>query len=134
VTAVIASFVIGLAVSILFIFAPETMISMFLREGEDQTVEIALEFIALFWPAFLFNGMNITLASYFTALHKPIQSVAIALSRSLVLPALGLLLLPVWFGATGIYIAIPLAEALTFILALVLVRKYSPTKIIHCTE
>jgi Na+-driven multidrug efflux pump len=133
-TAVIASFVIGLGVSIVFIFAPETMISLFLREGEDQTVEIALEFIALFWPAFLFNGMNITLASYFTALHKPLQSVAIALSRSLVLPGLGLLLLPIWFGATGIYIAIPLAEALTFILALVLVNRYPPSQIIRSTD
>jgi len=133
-TAVISSFVIGLCVSIAFIFAPETMISLFLQEGEEQTVKIALEFIALFWPAFLFNGVNITLASYFTALHKPLQSAGIALSRSLVLPALGLLLLPVWLGDTGIYISIPLAEALTFILALVLVVRNPPSQIIRSTE
>jgi Na+-driven multidrug efflux pump len=132
-TAVIASFVIGLGVSLVFLFVPEIMISLFLREGEDQTVEIALEFMALFWPAFLFNGMNITLASYFTALHKPVQSAAIALSRSLILPALGLLLLPLWFGATGIYITIPLAEGLTFILALILVKRYPPNQIIRST-
>jgi Na+-driven multidrug efflux pump len=92
--AVLSCFVIGLLASSLFLFIPEKLISLFLREGEDQAVEIALTFIALFWPAFLFNGMNITLASYFTALHKPLQSATIAISRSLVLPVLGLLLLP----------------------------------------
>jgi len=127
-TALIATFVIGLCVSIVFLFAPGAMISLFLQEGEEQTVKIALEFISLFWPAFLFNGMNITLTSYLTALHKPLQSAVIALSRSLVLPALGLLFLPVWFGDTGIYITIPLAEALTFILALVLVFRNPPSQ------
>jgi hypothetical protein len=61
------------------------------------------------------------LASYFTALHMPLQSVAIAISRSLVLPAMGLLLLPWWFGDTGVFISIPLAEAITFGFALFLV-------------
>jgi putative MATE family efflux protein len=124
--AVLSCFVIGLLVSGLFLYIPETLVSLFLREGEDSTVEIALTFIALFWPAFLFNGMNITLASYFTALHKPLQSAAIAVSRSLVLPALGLFLLPFWFGDHGVYLAIPVAEALTFVLAVVLVSQNRP--------
>ena len=116
-------------VSGLFLFIPETVISLFLREGENRTVEIALTFIALFWPAFLFNGMNITLSSYFTALHKPLQSATIALSRSLVLPVLGLAFLPLWFGDGGVFLAIPVAEATTFILAVVLVNKNRPDRL-----
>jgi len=130
-TAVLSCFVIGLLVSGLFLFLPEIMISLFLREGEYHTVEIALTFIAMFWPAFLFNGMNITFASYFTALHKPLQSAAIAVSRSLVLPALGLLFLPLWFGDNGIYLAIPVAEALSFILAIVLIYRTRPVDLMH---
>ena len=87
---------------------------------------IALEFIAWFWPAFLFNGMNLTLASYFTALHRPVPSALIAVSRSLVLPGLGLLLLPMVLGDRGIYLAVPLAEGLTFLFGLVLVLKLRP--------
>ncbi len=128
--AVLSCSVIGLLVSGLFLFIPETLISLFLREGEDHTVEIALTFIALFWPAFLFNGMNITMASYFTALHKPLLSASIAVSRSLVLPALGLLLLPFWFGDDGVYMAIPLAEGLTFIMAIILVSRNRPSNLI----
>ena len=128
--AVVSAFMVGLAVSALFVLAPVWLISLFLGEGEAETVSIALEFIALFWPAFLFNGMNITLASYFTAMHKPLQSAAIAVSRSLVLPVAGLLILPIWFGDRGVYLTIPVAEALTFVLALILAGKYRPAKII----
>jgi Na+-driven multidrug efflux pump len=69
----------------------------------------------------LFNGMNICLSSYFTALHRPLPSMSIALTRSLILPGLGLLLLPRWFGDKGVYLAIPVAEVITFCFALVLV-------------
>jgi len=130
-TAVLSAFTIGLLASALFLLMPETLISWFLREGEDSTVEIALAYIAVFWPAFLFNGMNITLASYFTAMHKPLQSASIAVSRSLVLPALGLIILPMWWGDTGVFIAIPLAEALTFLLALLLLMRNRPSKLIQ---
>ena len=127
--AVISALVVGVFVCGLFIMAPEFLISLFLGDNELDTTAIALEFIALFWPAFLFIGMNITLASYFTALHKPLHSAAIAISRSLLLPVIGLLVLPIWFGDRGIYMTIPIAEALTFILALALVARYRPAKI-----
>jgi Na+-driven multidrug efflux pump len=113
--------ILGIRVSALLVFIPESLISVFLREGENETEKIALAYIAVFWPAFLFNGANITLSSYFTALHKPLQSAAIAISRSLVLPAMGIMLLPRWFGDTGVFITSPLAEALTFGFALLLV-------------
>jgi len=126
---VVSALVVGLLISSALVIAPEFLISLFLGDNEIETVSIAIEFIALFWPAFLFNGMNITLASYFTALHKPLQSATIAISRSLLLPVIGLLLLPIWFGDRGIYMAIPIAEALTFIVALVLVSHYRPANI-----
>jgi Na+-driven multidrug efflux pump len=130
VLAVVSAFSVGFVVSLMFLFIPETLIAFFLREGETETETIALAFIAVFWPAFLMNGVNITLGSYFTALHKPLQSAAIALSRSLVYPALGVLILPLWLGDLGIFIAVPLAEALTLITALILVSRYRPARII----
>jgi len=130
ITAVVSSFIVGLAVSALFVLQPDALVSIFLAEGESSTKAIALAFIAVFWPAFLFNGVNITLASYFTAMHKPFQSAAIAVSRSLVLPALGLLLLPRWLGDKGIFVAVPVAELLTFGLALILVARNRPGGIV----
>jgi putative MATE family efflux protein len=126
-----SAFAVGLLVSLSFIFFPHLLISLFLRDGETSTEAIALAFIAAFWPAFLFNGVNITLGSYFTALHKPIQSAVIALSRSLVFPALGVLVLPIWLGDLGIFISIPIAEAITLGIALLLVFKYRPSHVIQ---
>lgn len=128
--ALASTLIVGVAVSVLFVFYPQILISVFLNEGESATEAIALAFIAVFWPTFLFNGANIALASYFTALHKPLQSAAIAVSRSLVLPVLGLLLLPLWFGDKGIFITIPIAEALTLMFALGLAFLNRPSRIV----
>ena len=130
VTAIVSSFAVGLVVSALFIFYPEALISLFLAEGELATEKIAMAFIAMFWPAFLFNGVNITLSAYFTAMHKPLHSALIAISRSLILPALGLCFLPLWLGDNGVFVAIPVAEGLTFVLALLLVSVNRPASLI----
>lgn len=128
--ALASAFTVGLVVALLLLTVPEFLVSLFLPEGEDETFAITLAFVALFWPAFLFNGMNLTLASCLTALHRPGPSALIALSRSLVLPALGILLLPTWFGERGVYLAIPVAEALTFFLAVALVLRHRPSRVI----
>jgi len=129
-TAVVSALIVGLFSSALLLTIPEAMISVFLAEGEAETEQIALAFIAVFWPAFLFNGANITLAAYFTAMHKPLQSAAIAVSRSLVLPGLGVLLLPIWLGDAGVFAAIPLAEGLTLLFAAGLFAAYRPAKLV----
>ncbi|MDP5072138.1 MAG: MATE family efflux transporter, partial [Congregibacter sp.] len=85
-TAVCAAFSVGLLVSALLLMLPEQMIGLFLPPDEQATAVIALLFISYFWPTFLLNGTNITLASYFTALHRPLPSACIAISRSLLLP------------------------------------------------
>lgn len=125
-TGVTAAFIVGLIVSTLMLVFPQELVGLFLKSGEDATVDIALVFISFFWPAFLLNGTNITLASYFTALHRPVPSACIALARSLILPALGLLFLPRWLGDNGVYLAIPIAEAITLLLAIAMVIKIKP--------
>ncbi len=127
--ACISSLIVGIVFATLLALLPEALISLFLDDSEVATIEIALTFMALFWPAVIFNGMNITLTSYFTAMHRPLESAAIAFSRSLILPAVFLVSLPIWLGDTGIYISIPLAEAATFGLALFLLSRNRPSRL-----
>ena len=129
-TAVISSVIVGMLVSALFVFFPEFLVSIFLQDDEIETRNIALAFIAVFWPAFLFNGSNIALAAYFTAMHKPAQSATIAVSRSLVMPGLGLLLLPMWLGDLGVFVAVPVAEAVTLLVATLLVWLNRPSRLV----
>jgi Na+-driven multidrug efflux pump len=124
---------VGVVLSALLLLAPVTITELFLKADEQATMQLALQIILLFWPAFLFSGMNITLSSYFTAMHKPLHSVFIALLRSLLLPVICLLSLPLWLGDTGVYISIPIAEGLTFIVAITLTYLNRPEKLIRFT-
>jgi MATE family, multidrug efflux pump len=123
-----------LAVAVIMITAmliyPDLLISIFLESGAINTREIAAEFMFYLWPAFLFIGLNILLTVYFTSMQKPLESTYIAFLRSFILPATALLLLPLWIGDVGMYIALPLAEALTFIVAVLLYSKAKPDYII----
>jgi len=105
---------------------PELIIDVFLESGEKETSAIILAFLALVWPAFLFSGSNMVISAYFTALHKPISSGVIAISRSLVFPILFIVTLPLIFGDKGLYLAIAAAEFMTLIIAIILFIKNSP--------
>lgn len=121
--AIVSVLAIGILVLILLSSFPRQMIGLFLQADEIKTIEIAVEFTGFVKWAFIFSGVNIVLSAYFTAIHKPLESVLIALSRSLILPVAGLIGLPFLFDTTGVYITIPIAETITFILAAVLLIK-----------
>ncbi|MCH2355833.1 MAG: MATE family efflux transporter [Pseudomonadales bacterium] len=128
--ALVSNLLIAIVLCGILLTLPQILIGFFLQPGEGATMDIATRFLYYFWPAFLFSGMNITLSGFFTACHKPGLSASIALSRSLVLPLLFLLTLPVWLGDIGVFISIPLAECITFIMALVFISKNKPRHIV----
>ena len=120
---------VGVCMIGLLLLIPETLANIFLEDNNYDTKHIVLSFTLFIWVAFLFNGRNLVISAYLTAIHKPLASMLIALSRSLVLPSIFIIILPFLFGENGIYMAIPMAEAVTFIIAIVLLKKLSPKKI-----
>ncbi|WP_163930406.1 MATE family efflux transporter [Paraferrimonas sp. SM1919] len=129
--ACISAFSIGLGVSVALTFFPQTLIELFLDEASAQSISIANQFAGYIWPAFLFNGINIVLSGYLTAMHQPIPSAAISLLRSFILPASLLITLPLLFGNTGIFMVLAITELLTFVVAIWLTLKFSPSKIMQ---
>lgn len=128
--AILSTLLVAAVIITLLLAIPEILIGFFLKPEELSTMDIALRFIAFFWPAFLFSGINISLSEYFTACHKPLLSASIALSRSLVLPLLFLFFLPRLLGDIGIFIALPIAEAMTLVMAFTFLNKHRPRQII----
>ncbi|RXJ60896.1 MATE family efflux transporter [Candidatus Marinarcus aquaticus] len=114
---------VGVVMIALLLFLPETLANIFLEDNNLGTKQIVLNFTLFIWVAFLFNGRNLVISAYLTAMHKPLASMLIALSRSLVFPVIFILTLPFAFGDNGIFMAIPLAEALTFVIATVLLSQ-----------
>ncbi|MGO0307625.1 MATE family efflux transporter [Endozoicomonas acroporae] len=131
----IVSFVrlaVGLAIMVGITFAmallvyPEELASVFIQSDEVATLALTMSIIAVIWPAFLFNGINITLSGYFTGMHAATQSALIAISRSLVLPLVLIILFWKTLGLEGAFLALPVAELLTFALSVTLFYRATP--------
>ncbi len=91
------------------------IIKIFIEEG--HVYEITKEALFLFSPLFLFNGINVFLSSYFTAIGDGVSSAIISTLRSLVFVVLFLLVLPIVIGVNGIWVTIPFAEICTIVIA-----------------
>ena len=116
---------------LLIIFTPNTLANIFLEDNNYKTKEIVLKFATYIWIIFLFDGFNLVISSYLTAIHKPLASMIIAISRSFILPVFFIFTLPFFFDLDGIFMAIPMAEFMTFIIAVILFKNFSPRKIIY---
>ena len=128
------NFVVGLLLASLLIFQPMLLASTFVGDADQHTVQLTIEIIGVIWPAFLFNGVNIAFSGYFTGMHCATQSALIAVSRSLVMPLV--LIVALWFiiGPMSVFYALPLAEALTLVMTLVLFSQKRPHRILRQTR
>ena len=113
------SSVLILAVSLLY---GKQIIHLFVGDGNVFT--ITWDGLKLFSPVFLFIGLNVFLSGYFTALGNGLLSALISSLRSLILVVLFILILPELLGVTGVWMTMPLAEAVTIFIAIYLYRKY----------
>lgn len=128
--AFITTGLVGVVMILLIIFTPNTLVNIFLEDNNYKTKEIVLKFATYIWIIFLFDGFNLVISSYLTAIHKPLHSMIIAISRSFIFPVFFIFTLPFLFETQGIFLAIPMAEAITFLISVILYRKFSPNKII----
>lgn len=98
------------------------MVTAFLK-NDFQTAAMALNGLYIFSVALLIAGFNILGSGYFTAINNGKISAMISFSRSIVLLIPAILLLPSLFNINGIWMAIPVAEAGTIILAALFISK-----------
>ncbi len=126
---IISSAIVSAVAIVAMFFFPQNLASLFLKSGEKETLEITLQFMKYLWPVFIFNGVNVLLSGYLTSVHKALPSAAVAVSRSLVLPVSLLMVLPSFLGDKGLYLSFPIAELVTFILAVILFIKFKPERV-----
>lgn len=106
---------ISIALFSVLLFRPGLAVGLFLQPEETEAISISMQFLHVAKWAFFFNGFNIILSSFFTSMHRPVESAVIAALRSFILPVLFLFLLPLFMGENGLYASIPASEAITFI-------------------
>lgn len=105
----------------------EVLVSAFLDEDERRVIELTSELLRMIWPVFAVNGLTIIVTSYLTALHLPVPSAIIAISRGLIFPVVFLVGLFILLPTIPFIIAMPIAELLTFVLAMLFLWRYFPS-------
>ncbi len=101
----------------------EQAVGVFLAR-DSQTFAMAKQGLLLFLPAFLFMGVNVFLSSMFTALSNGRVSAILSMGRTLVFLVAALLVLPQFFELVGVWIAVPVAEALALLVGIYFYRKH----------
>ena len=92
------------------------IVGVFSPKG-SAVYDIALGGFRLFSPAYLFAGVNIFASAFFTALSDGRTSALISFARTFGFLLAGLLLLPLVLDVTGVWLAVPVAEALSCLLS-----------------
>lgn len=93
------------------------LVSFFAEKG-TSVYEIARKGFLIFPFSFLFCGLNIFTSATFTALSNGKLSAVLSFLRTFGLILVFLLILPEFMGVAGVWLAVPIAELLTMVVAL----------------
>lgn len=107
----------SIAANILIHLTVTNALTIFTPSGSD-VYSITLHGFNIYSPAFIIMGLGIFSSSMFTAFSDGKTSAIISFSRTFIFIIGAVLILPSIFGKTGVWIAVPIAEILGFIVAL----------------
>lgn len=116
-----ASFILGiifLGVTLLF---RDHMAGFFVKDL--ATISLATNILSYYAVGLLFNGVNISIGTYYTSIDDPIRSAVITIYRAFISSIIGLSLLPMLFGSSGIWMTVIFAECTTFIFGLWMIKR-----------
>ena len=98
--------------------------------SEDPAVNsIAIAGFKLFTLTFVLCGFNIFISGYFTAIGNGALSALVSFCRSLIFVVIFLVTLPKFFDLSGVWLTNPMAELMTFIIAIPLFMKHNTSTI-----
>lgn len=100
-------------VTLISFVSAKTVVGIFVLP-QSEAYAITVPGFILFAISYLFSGYNIYSSSFFTALSDGKTSAIISFVRTFVCIIASLLILPRIIGINGVWLAIPLAEFLTF--------------------
>ena len=100
-----------------------SVISVFTNR-ESAVYHITYDGIKLYALSFVLMGTNIFVSALFTALSDGKTSAIISFSRTFLFLGIMILLLPVIIGELGVWLAVPVAEALGMIISIGYLVRY----------
>lgn len=99
------------------------LVSVFARP-DNPVYDLAVTGNRICTAALFFIGFNIFASGMFTALSNGVVSAILAFSRSFVFMLITMIVLPIFFGVNGIWLATPVAELMALALSVFMLLKY----------
>lgn len=112
-----AALLIGIAGFALLCFGAGPITRIFLSP-EEEAFRLCTQGMPLFSVASVFICFNVVLIGYFQSIARPVRATVFTLLRGFLFVIPCFILLPKVFGVPGIWLALPLSEALTTVLIL----------------
>ena len=113
------SLVMGVVITAFFVFLAPTIVHIFL-EGDTGAGRLAAEGLPYYAAGIIFMGLNITMVGYYQSIERPGLAVLLTALRGIIFLVAAFLLLPRLIGPLGLWLAIPVAEALTTLVVIAL--------------
>lgn len=114
---------LGAGLMLLAFFCAPQLVALFDRDGIALLRQMAEQGLRIYFVGFLFAGPNIVAAALLAAAEQARPSFFVSMLRGCVGIVPAALALALLLGLTGLWLAFPVAEAVTFLLALWYVRK-----------
>lgn len=114
-----AAAVAGLLFLAVGVFAPQLVIGVFVRPTEE-IIRMAVPAVRIYFVSYLAVGLNILYSTYFQSTMKSGIAMVICMLRGIILNGILVLILPLAFGVTGIWMTIVAAEFMTLAVCLLL--------------
>ncbi len=116
------SAIISTIALILFQTIPDKLISIF-GSGDENYMEFACLAFRTYLVLTICNGIQMPIGIFFQAIGKSIKSAILSLSRQIALLIPAMIILSSIYGIMGILYAGPVADAIAFIIAIILLSK-----------
>lgn len=92
---------------------------LFIKETQSaELAKFAVPGLRIYFLGFLVAAVNIVLAGFFSATGQALASSLIAVSRGIIVISLMAFMLSKLFGVTGVWMAFPVTEVVTFGIAM----------------
>ena len=128
------SLIVSTIAFILFQTIPDKLILLF-GSGDEKYMEFACLAFRIYLMLCICNGIQIPSGIFFQAIGKGVKSAVLSLSRQIVLLIPAMFIFAHLFGVTGVLYAGPVADAIAFVMAVVLltmqVKKFDKAKAIE---
>ena len=121
--ALLTAVVCGVVATVAFTVYPYLLVGLFISL-DSEAAKIAIHGFPYFASGFVFFIVNIAVVGYFQSVERIKPATIFALLRGFVFLIPSFILLPKFLGVSGIWLAMPLSEALTIIVILLFVLKW----------